>query len=166
MVRIACFSYWIESYWGGAVAALGGALLLGALPRPMRSGRFKDSILLGAGMAILANTRPFEGGALILAVAGTLAVWMFRDRSLIRKLVPAAALVCCAGAAMLYYNWRITGDSLALPYSVNRAQYAVAQVFYLAAPTSGAVLSPQGDARFLHGLGADRLQYFTRLEWL
>src|SRR5262249_32666646 len=58
VLRFGTFSYWDNSYWGGALAATGGALLLGAAPRVMRHVRTRDTLLMGIGVAMLANTRP------------------------------------------------------------------------------------------------------------
>src|SRR5690242_541461 len=60
VIRLGMFSYWADSYWGGAVAALGGALVLGALPRIKKSPRLLDAVLFAIGIGLLFNTRPYE----------------------------------------------------------------------------------------------------------
>src|ERR1700690_2930570 len=42
MLRLATCSYFINSYWGGTLAAIGGALVVGAFPRVMRQFRSWD----------------------------------------------------------------------------------------------------------------------------
>ena len=50
VIRLGTFSYWANSYWGGTVTALGGALVLGALPRIRRNQRIRDSVLMALGI--------------------------------------------------------------------------------------------------------------------
>src|SRR5437868_1285378 len=149
VLRFGVFSYWDNGYWGGALAATGGALVLGALPRIMRSHRIRDSILLAIGVAMLANTRPYEGFVLSLFVAGRLAWWSATSRitrtrlqteasteqqsagSLMRRVVlPILVVLGLTGAATSYYFWRVTGNALTMPQQVNREAYAVARYFY------------------------------------
>src|SRR5579863_5041232 len=47
VMRFAFFNYWSSSYMGGAAAATGGALILGALPRIRQHRRVRDALLLG-----------------------------------------------------------------------------------------------------------------------
>ena len=134
VMRLALFSYWVDSYYGGAGAAIGGALVLGALPRVMRTARIRDGLWMALGVAILANSRPYEGLLLSVPVAGALLWWAgtkTRPAASVcfrRALAPAALLLMVTGMGA-YYNYRVFGNAFTLPYQVNRATYASAPVF-------------------------------------
>jgi hypothetical protein len=123
---IACCSYWLDTYWGGSVAAIGGALVLGAWPRLERRPSVRDSLLFGLGVAILANSRMYEGGVLSLIAVAALIFSAAR----IRSLLPAALLLIATGAWMMYYNWRVTGDPFLLPYVLNMKTYLSTGIFW------------------------------------
>jgi hypothetical protein len=60
VVGFGVLSYWDNSYWGGALAATGGALVLGGLRRITRRQCVSDAVLFAIGIGALANTRPYE----------------------------------------------------------------------------------------------------------
>lgn len=140
VMRFGVISYWDNSYWGGALAAMGGALVLGALPRIMRHQRIGDSLLMALGIAILANTRPYEGMVLCLPVAVVLLVWMLGKKGppapvIVRLvLLPLALILAIVGIGMGYYFWRVTGSPFHMPQDVNRSTYSVARYFYWQRP--------------------------------
>src|SRR5207245_3229300 len=57
VLRFGVLGYWANSYWGGAAGAIGGALVIGALPRITHFLRLRHAIAMGVGLAILANSR-------------------------------------------------------------------------------------------------------------
>jgi hypothetical protein len=123
---------WSQSYMGGAVAMLGGALLFGALPRALRRPRAASGVVMGLGLTVLANSRPFEGlvasvpvGLLLLYRLLRPGPWSARALA-VRVLAPMAVVLGLAAAAMGYYNWRVTGRPLRIPYQVYEATYGVA----------------------------------------
>ena len=135
VLRFGVFSYWDNAYWGGALAATGGALLLGTLPRIMRHQRVRDAIVMAVGIAMLANTRPYEGMMLSLTVGAMLLVWAVRKKVAMRLLmrnlaIPILLVLVPAGAATGYYFYRVTGNPLRMPQQVNRNTYAIAKYFY------------------------------------
>jgi hypothetical protein len=130
-------SYWMNSYWGGAVAATGGALVLGAFPRMVRRARTKDALLLGFGVALLANSRPYEGLLFSIPIACSFFWWLAgkaKSRASMRTrirnvLVPLAAVMAATMAFMGYYNSRLTGHAVLFPYVLNARTYESAGLF-------------------------------------
>ncbi len=121
---------WGQTYWGGGVAALGGALVFGALRRILHRPRWYHGLLLAAGFVILANTRPYEGLAASLPVMALLLVWACRHRNLAAQVaLPAVAVLGLSGMWMAWYNVRVTGHALQTPYQVHDAAYAAAPLF-------------------------------------
>jgi hypothetical protein len=122
ILNIAVLSYWVNSYWGGSVAGIGGALVLGAVPRVLRKQRVRDALLLGAGASILADSRPFEGFIFCLPFAIGLLLWMWRSSSppaiiKFRKVVlPSGAVLALTLAHIGYYNHQLTGNALLMPH--------------------------------------------------
>lgn len=146
-LRIAIGSYWGQSYWGGTVAAIGGLLLYGALPRLFR-GRAGAARLawapLALGAFLLANSRPLEGAVAALPAAAIVVI------ALAKRLRPwwrpAAALVlaiAAGAAATLAYDRATTGDPLLMPYRLHVTTYGVdAMSPYFAAPAPVHYSSP------------------------
>jgi hypothetical protein len=135
---------WSWNYWGGSLAMCGGALVLGAMRRIAEHPRVLDSLLMGLGMAILANTRPYEGMVLsLLAGASLLIGWVkaWDQSSLLlalkRVVIPIGIVMAIAAVGMAYYNLRVTGNPLRMPYMVHEKTYAAAPSFLWQSPRSG-----------------------------
>lgn len=114
------------------MGALGGALVLGALPRIRSSQRPRDAILMAIGFVLLASSRPYEGFVFSLPIVVAILFWIHRGRaqslsiSLRRIVLPLAAVMVVAGVGMTYYFWRVTGNPFHMPYQVERESYSVA----------------------------------------
>src|SRR5467141_1878326 len=129
--------YWINSYWGGAVAATGGALVLGALPRIVRRARTRVALLLGLGIASLANTRPYEGLLFCIPVAGWFVWWLVGKtkspmalRTRITKVFAPLAVVLTLTIGFIgYYNWRLPGRAFLFPHTLNTRTYRTTGLF-------------------------------------
>jgi hypothetical protein len=135
LLRIGVFSYWMNSYCGGALAATGGALVLGALPRMKKRPRVGLAVLMGMGFAILVNTRPYEtlffGFPVLVALLG----WMVgKERPPWRQALPRVVLplsLCVVGTLLWtgYFFYRVTGSPFRIPYQVNLDTYIAVPYF-------------------------------------
>jgi hypothetical protein len=130
-------SYWVNSYWGGAAAAIGGALVLGGLGRIRRRARARDAALVALGVAILANSRPYEGLFFCLPTAVWFLYWLAgktRSRDVFRSrvrnvLLPVSCVLVLTTAFIAYYNWRLTGSALLMPRALNVLTYETSPIF-------------------------------------
>ena len=91
-------------------------MLYGALPRIVATADWRHSLLMALGLAILANSRPYEGLVVSLPVAAALVAWLLADvRARLAPFcwsiaLPTAFVLSATAVLMGYYNYRVTGD--------------------------------------------------------
>jgi hypothetical protein len=135
LLQLGIFGYWMNGYWCGSVTAAAGALVLGALPRLRRQIRMRDAIWMGLGLAILANTRPYEGLILAATVAVAMAAWLIGPSRpklptvMTHAITPIALILIISAIATGYYNYRVTGSPFRMGYEVDRSLYSRARYF-------------------------------------
>lgn len=137
-LQIGIFGLWMNSYFGGAMAAAAGALVLGSIARLRKGMRVRQSgAICGIGIILLFATRPFEA-LLWSGVAGLFAFWdIFHNR---QWKVYAPALLSFTGVFLVgvsflaWYNWRITHDPLRPPYLVYQKEYGTPQPYWWQSP--------------------------------
>jgi hypothetical protein len=126
-LSLCLFSYWMNSYWGGAVTAIGGALVMGAWIRITRANQWGYAWVFGIGSVVVVLARPFEG--LLLVVPALIALGI-ANRS--GRVWLSILLTSIAGASWFAYdNYRVTGHPLRLPYHAYYEQYERAPPFSL-----------------------------------
>lgn len=130
--RFGVFSYWMNSYWGGAVAATGAALLLGALAGIWDHRRPRDAIVFASGAAILAISRPVEGAIFFIPYGAALLWWALRRDAATRTaaarriVLPIAAILAGAAGFIGFYNWRVTGSPIVFPHLIEQREITTA----------------------------------------
>jgi hypothetical protein len=130
---LAIDSYWMNSYWGGAVAATGGALVLGGYARVVCRNQAWYAAAMGVGMGILGNSRPFEGLIFAVPVVVALLFWKRAGGAGPHRRWKAvgiiAAVLIPALAATGWYNHAVTGSAVQLPFMEYARQYARIPLF-------------------------------------
>ena len=119
---------WMNSYWGGAVSAIAGCLVFGALPRLRQRAAARDAVLLGLGIGIQMLTRPFESVFLDLSVLLFFLPELRRRAEwprLAKIAMPAALALLPAVALQLCHDRAVTGSWTTIPYALNRYLYGV-----------------------------------------
>lgn len=121
--RFGIASYWVNSYYGGCLAAIGGALALGAYPRLLRKPSLFLSLLFGLGLVAIGYSRPFEGLAVAIPALAGFGCALAKKRIPVWTCVPACVVMVLGCAGLLVYCNAVTGSPLRTPYAVNQATY-------------------------------------------
>jgi hypothetical protein len=165
VIQFGPFNHWMNTYWGGALAAAAGCLVFGAMPRLRDRWRTRDAVLLGVGLAIHVLTRPFESIFLAMAV-----ILFFSPSIKKRELWRAAAIVTImvlpALGLILLHDKQVTGSWTTLPYALCRYQYGVPCTFtFQANPVPHRELTIEQQTAyevqsFVHGANTDSIGSF------
>lgn len=111
------------------VAALGGALVFGAVRRLWNSFSVQHAFWMALGLVTLANSRPSEGLIAVLPVMLMFLVSIWRDRRWnemgfwTKLLIPTVAVLTLGALATGAYNRAITGSAFTTPYALHEKQY-------------------------------------------
>lgn len=136
LLKTGLVTYWSTSYWGGAVAACAGAMVIGAAARLRQRLSFRRALVLAVGLAVLANSRPMEGALLGLGVMGLLVHSMAGSRIIFSVIswrqfwAPLALVLIPTAGWMLYFNYRVTGNGFDTPYGSHYRQYDISTPFF------------------------------------
>ena len=162
---------WMNSYWGGSLAACAGCLVFGALPRLRDSHRIRDGVLLGFGLGVHWLTRPYE--TVFLAIAALLFFARVPHLRALAKPALAAALVLSPALGLsLAQNKQVTGSWTTLPYMLSGTQYGVPASFtWQPNPIPHVELTPEQQLQYkmqtsFRASGIETIQsYLLRLEY-
>jgi len=167
VLRIGVLRYWMNGYWSSSVVALGGALILGALPRLKRRPRITDAICMAVGLAILANSRPYEGLVLAIMVALSLCRWIASSQRPNWKAIqshivfPLATLLTVAAIATGIYYYRVTGSPFRMAYQMDSQIYNPVPYFLWQKPLAEPVYHHRVMQEFYAGELARFLEHGT-----
>ena len=166
LIEFGPLNYWMNCYWGGAVSAIAGCLVFGALPRLKAQSRIRDAALLGTGLGLQLLTRPFE--FVLLAICAVL----FFIPKFWRTFSIAGLVIAAAAGLMLFQNRAVTGSWTTLPYLLYRYQYGVPASFtFQPNPVPHERLNREQELDYLaqsaiHGEGTDTIgSYLERLAY-
>ena len=131
VIEFGPLNHWMNSFWGGGVAAIAGCMIFGAAPRLREHWRARDAAILGLGVGLAFLARPYE--SLFLSAAVTLyfipVLFGMERRRIARAAVIAVAGVAPAVALALLDNKSVTGEWTKMPYMLSREQYGVPASF-------------------------------------
>lgn len=135
ILSIGINSYWAQSYWGGMVAALGGALFFGGFGRLLKKISVFQTVMMTLGGIVIINARPFEGAVTMALALIVLSARLLKNKretlaEKFKKIILPGALMTAAALAMMgYYNFKVTGDAFNLPYAEHQRQYFSTPLF-------------------------------------
>ena len=138
---------WMNSYWGGMLAAVAGCLVFGSLPRLGEArATTRNALALGGGLAIHILVRPFE--SIFLAVG--IALYLIPSVKTVIRSMPMVVLpVLAALGITLLQNKSITTQWTTLPYQLSQYQYGVpASLTFQPNPVPHRDLTPQQQVEY------------------
>lgn len=123
--------HWGHTYWGGAVAMLGGALFFGGILHSRKNLALSNTVFLSLGLIILAYSRPFEGFVVFVIstpVLVKIALKGFSEKGRAGTfnafILPMVVLGGLSIAWLLYYNTALSGDPYKFYYGNWKANMA------------------------------------------